>query len=46
MLGAKASHFLVFLAALGVATRVTVSIGEQPSVIIVFMHTEHRLHDC
>ena len=44
-MGAKATYFLVFLAAFGVATRVTVSQGEQSSVIIVFMHTEHSLRN-
>ena len=43
MLGAKATHFLVFLTVLGVATHVAVSTGEQPSVVIVFVHTEHSL---
>ena len=45
MLGSKATHFVVFLAVLGVASHVAVSVGEQPPVIIVFVHTEHSLWD-
>ena len=46
MLGSKGSHFLVFLAILGVATREIVSIGEQPSHVIAFIQTEQSLHNC
>ena len=45
MLGVKATHFLVFLAVLDIATRVAVSAGEQPSAIISFVRSQHSLRN-